>query len=160
MSSADRWRVPLCSRISRILTRGSVTFSPALRRSLPSTSNPALSMFQAASRLPFSRSLVLGLLAGSVFLGGCVYRMTVQQGNFLDARQVVQVKEGMTRAQVRFLLGTPMLPDAFDRDRWDYLYSLDLGKGDKPTRQRLTIYFADDKVSRIENDGAPTSSGP
>jgi outer membrane protein assembly factor BamE len=86
--------------------------------------------------------------------------MTVQQGNFLDARQVVQVKEGMTRAQVRFLLGTPMLPDAFDRDRWDYLYSLDLGKGDKPTRQRLTIYFADDKVSRIENDGAPTASGP
>ena len=94
-------------------------------------------MFQAASRLPFSRSLVLGLLAGSVFLGGCVYRMTVQQGNFLDARQVVQVKEGMTRAQVRFLLGTPMLPDAFDRDRWDYLYSLDLGKGDKPTRHRF-----------------------
>ncbi len=113
-------------------------------------------MFQAASRPPFSRLLVLCLLAGSLVLGGCVYRMTVQQGNFLDARQVVQAKEGMTRAQVRFLLGTPMLPDAFDRDRWDYLYSLDLGKGDKPMRQRLTIYFADDKVSRIENDGAPT----
>jgi outer membrane protein assembly factor BamE len=113
-------------------------------------------MFQAASRLPFSRLLVLGLLAGSLLLGGCVYRMTVQQGNFLDARQVVQVKEGMTRAQVRFLLGTPMLPDSFDRDRWDYLYSLDLGKDEKPTRQRLTIYFSDEKVSRIENDGAPT----
>lgn len=113
-------------------------------------------MFQAASRLPFSRLLVLGLLAGSLLFGGCVYRMTVQQGNFLDARQVVQVKEGMTRAQVRFLLGTPMLPDSFDRDRWDYLYSLDLGKGEKPTRQRLTIYFSDEKVGRIENDGAPT----
>ena len=113
-------------------------------------------MFQAASRLPFSRLLVLGLLAGSLLSGGCVYRMTVQQGNFLDARQVVQVKEGMTRAQVRFLLGTPMLPDSFDRDRWDYLYSLDLGKGEKPTRQRLTIYFSDEKVGRIENDGAPT----
>jgi len=113
-------------------------------------------MFQAATRSPFSRFLAAAILACSLLLGGCVYRMTVQQGNFLDARQVVQVKEGMTRAQVRFLLGTPMLPDAFDRDRWDYLYTLDLGKNEKPTRQRLTIYFADDKVSRIENDGAPT----
>ena len=76
--------------------------------------------------------------------------MTVQQGNFLDARQVVQVKEGMTRAQVRFLLGTPMLPDAFDRDRWDYLYYLKVGRVQKAEEQRLTIYFTDDKVSRIE----------
>lgn len=87
---------------------------------------------------------------------GCVYRMVVQQGNFLDARQVTQVKEGMTRAQVRFLLGTPMLPDAFDRDRWDYLYTLRLGRAEKIERQRLTIYFTEDKVSRIENVGAPT----
>lgn len=96
------------------------------------------------------------LLIGTLSLGGCVYRMTVQQGNFLDARQVVQVKEGMTRAQVRFLLGTPMLPDAFDRDRWDYLYTLDLGPTQQKTRQRLTLWFTEDKVSRIENDGAPT----
>lgn len=96
------------------------------------------------------------LLACSTVLGGCVYRMAIQQGNFLDARQVTQVKEGMTRAQVRFLLGTPMLPDAFNRDRWDYLYTLDLNDGSAVTTQRLTVYFADDKVSRIENVGAPT----
>jgi outer membrane protein assembly factor BamE len=100
--------------------------------------------------------LAAALLAGSALLSGCVYRMSVQQGNFLDARQVVQLKEGMTRAQVRFLLGTPMLPDAFDRDRWDYLYTLEAGRGIKPLRQRLTVYFTDDKVSRIDNDGAPT----
>jgi outer membrane protein assembly factor BamE len=82
--------------------------------------------------------------------------MNVQQGNYLDARQVVQVKEGMTRAQVRFLLGTPMLPDAFDRDRWDYLYSLQSSRLKAPERQRLTVWFTDDKVSRIENVGAPT----
>jgi outer membrane protein assembly factor BamE len=91
-----------------------------------------------------------------LLLSGCVYRMAVQQGNYLDARQVVQVKEGMTRAQIRFLLGTPMLPDAFNRDRWDYLYTLNLGDGSDITRQRLTVYFEDDKVSRIENAGAPT----
>lgn len=103
-----------------------------------------------------SRSLLCVLLLALLPTGGCVYQMTVQQGNFLDARQVVQLKEGMTRAQVRFLLGTPMLPDGFDRDRWDYLYTLDLGRNEAPTRQRLTVWFTDDKVSRIENDGAPT----
>lgn len=100
-------------------------------------------------------ALATALLA-MLLSSGCVYRMTVQQGNFLDARQVVQVKEGMTRAQVRFLLGTPMLPDAFDRDRWDYLYYLKVGRLQKAEEQRLTIYFTDDKVSRIENVGAPT----
>jgi outer membrane protein assembly factor BamE len=96
------------------------------------------------------------LLACTVLLGGCVYRMAVQQGNYLDARQVIQVKEGMTRAQIRFLLGTPMLPDAFNRDRWDYLYTLNMGDGSAVTRQRLTVYFEGDKVSRLENVGAPT----
>ena len=105
-------------------------------------------------RLP-SLTVLVALLA-TLMSSGCVYRMTVQQGNFLDARQVVQVKEGMTRAQVRFLLGTPMLPDAFDRDRWDYLYYLKVGRLQKAEEQRLTIYFTDDKVSRIENVGAPT----
>ena len=90
--------------------------------------------------------------------GGCVYRMAVQQGNFLDARQVNQVQVGMTRSQVRFLLGTPMLPPAFDNDRWDYLYTLQLRTLQRPQRQRLTVYFENDKVSRIENDGAPTSA--
>ncbi|MGA0054608.1 MAG: outer membrane protein assembly factor BamE [Steroidobacteraceae bacterium] len=105
-------------------------------------------------RLP-SLTLLAALLA-TLLTSGCVYRMTVQQGNFLDARQVVQVKEGMTRAQIRFLLGTPMLPDAFDRDRWDYLYYLQVGRQKEAEEQRLTIYFTDDKVSRIENVGAPT----
>ena len=118
-------------------------------------------MVQRSRPAPVFRPRLSGLALIAVLLttllsSGCVYRMTVQQGNFLDARQVVQVKEGMTRAQVRFLLGTPMLPDAFDRDRWDYLYYLKVGRSQKAEEQRLTIYFTDDKVSRIENVGAPT----
>lgn len=118
-------------------------------------------MVQRSRPAPVFRPRLSGLALIAVLLttllsSGCVYRMTVQQGNFLDARQVVQVKEGMTRAQVRFLLGTPMLPDAFDRDRWDYLYYLKVGRLQKAEEQRLTIYFTDDKVSRIENVGAPT----
>ena len=118
-------------------------------------------MVQRRRPAPVFRPRLRGLALLTVLLialptSGCVYRMTVQQGNFLDARQVVQVKEGMTRAQVRFLLGTPMLPDAFDRDRWDYLYYLKVGRLQKAEEQRLTIYFTDEKVSRIENVGAPT----
>ena len=99
---------------------------------------------------------LLAALLTTLLTSGCVYRMTVQQGNFLDGRQVSQLQVGMTRGQVRFLLGTPMLPDAFDRDRWDYLYYLKIGRLQKAEEQRLTIYFTDDKVSRIENVGAPT----
>jgi outer membrane protein assembly factor BamE len=98
----------------------------------------------------------LSLLIALPLAGGCVYRMAVQQGNYLDARQVNQVQVGMTRAQVRFLLGTPMLPPGFDNDRWDYLYTLQLRTLKRPERQRLTVFFQDDKVARIENAGAPT----
>jgi outer membrane protein assembly factor BamE len=59
----------------------------------------------------------------------------------------------MTRSQVRFLLGTPMLPDAFDNDRWDYVYYLKLGRGGTTEQRRLTVFFTDDRVARIENVG-------
>ena len=111
-------------------------------------------------RRPALRWALLPLLVALPLAGGCVYRMAVQQGNFLDARQVNQVQVGMTRAQVRFLLGTPMLPQGFDNDRWDYLYTLQLRTLKRPERQRLTVYFEGDKVARIENDGAPTEVPP
>ena len=108
------------------------------------------------ARRAVPRWALLSLLIALPLAGGCVYRMAVQQGNYLDARQVNQVQVGMTRAQVRFLLGTPMLPPGFDNDRWDYLYTLQLRTLKRPERQRLTVYFEGDKVARIENAGAPT----
>ena len=108
-------------------------------------------------RRPALRWALLPLLVALPLAGGCVYRMAVQQGNYLDARQVNQVQVGMTRAQVRFLLGTPMLPPGFDNDRWDYLYTLQLRTLKRPERQRLTVFFEGDKVARIENAGAPTT---
>lgn len=100
--------------------------------------------------------LALALAAGA---SGCVYRMTVQQGNYLDPKQVSQLQVGMTRSQVRFLLGTPMLPDAFDRDRWDYLYYQKVGRLKKADQRRLTVFFTEEKVERIENAGT-VSAGP
>jgi outer membrane protein assembly factor BamE len=76
---------------------------------------------------------------------GCVYRMDVQQGNLLDLEQVEQLEVGMTRSQVRFLLGTPMVIDS-----WDYVYSLRRGHERQVTRRHLVVWFDGDKVTRIE----------
>src|SRR5690348_2792635 len=99
------------------------------------------------------------LLAGCALLAsGCVYRMSIQQGNYLVSDSVSQLKEGMTRSQVRFLLGTPMVPDAFDNDRWDYYYFLNSRHLKHPLKRRLTVFFQDEKVQRYENQGVPTQA--
>jgi outer membrane protein assembly factor BamE len=98
------------------------------------------------------------LAAGALLATGCVYKMNIQQGNYLVAESVSQLKEGMTRSQVRFLLGTPMVPDAFDADRWDYYYFFSSRNYKQPLKRRLTVYFADEKVQRFENQGVPTQA--
>jgi outer membrane protein assembly factor BamE len=98
------------------------------------------------------------LATSALFASGCVYKMNIQQGNYLVPNSVSQLKEGMTRSQVRFLLGTPMVPDAFDENRWDYYYFFSSQKFKEPLKRRLTVYFADDKVARYENQGVPTQA--
>src|SRR5688572_10706249 len=104
-------------------------------------------------RLP-ALTLVFAALAASFVLQGCVYRMTIQQGNFLEQRALEQLQVGMTRSQVRYLLGTPMVPDAFDKDRWDYLYYLKRGRLKSPEQRHLIVFFEDEKVARVDNQGA------
>ena len=98
--------------------------------------------------------------------GGCVYRVNIAQGNYLEAKTMDQVTPGMTRSQVRFLLGTPMIADPFHPDQWDYYYYFKTGKTQKVEHRRVVIHFADDKVTQIEKpDGEikdpsrPTSAG-
>ena len=98
------------------------------------------------------------LAAAALAASGCVYRMAIQQGNYLVTDSVSQLKEGMTRSQVRFLLGTPMVPVAFNDDRWDYYYFFKSRHFKQPLKRRLTVYFTDDKVARYENDGVPTQT--
>lgn len=85
-------------------------------------------------------------------LSACVYRMPIQQGNYLDPSAVAQVKTGMTRSQVRYLLGSPMVPGGFDTGRWDYDYYLKTRRLTTPRRGHVTIYFTDDLVSRVDSD--------
>jgi outer membrane protein assembly factor BamE len=99
---------------------------------------------------PYSRVLLLVPLLLALAAGGCVYRMNIQQGNYLEPRAVEQLQVGMTRSQVRYLLGTPMIPVAFDSDRWDYLYYMKQGRLKAPAQRHLTVYFEGDKVARID----------
>ena len=92
------------------------------------------------------------LVAAAIWLGACVYRVDVQQGNLLEQDEIDGVKVGMTRNQVRFLLGTPVAQDAFHSDRWDYIYFFKQGRSRKADRRWLIVYFDDDLVREIQRD--------
>jgi len=83
-----------------------------------------------------------------------IYRPTIQQGNVVTQEQVNDLQPGMTKRQVRFLLGTPLLTDVFHVDRWDYAYTI--GKGSTPEEiRRVTVFFEDDRLVRIAGDMRP-----
>ena len=86
------------------------------------------------------------------FLGP--YRPDVHQGNIVTREMVEQLTPGMTREQVRFMLGTPLLTSEFHKDRWDYAYYLNPRKGAVQNR-RLTVYFADNKLAKFVSDEMP-----
>jgi outer membrane protein assembly factor BamE (lipoprotein component of BamABCDE complex) len=94
------------------------------------------------------RTSLLALL----LLGGCIFRIDIQQGNLLEEDDIDQVTVGMSRSAVQFLLGTPMVADAFHESRWDYGYYLRRGRSRDVTQRWLVVYFEDDRVSRLERD--------
>jgi outer membrane protein assembly factor BamE len=105
---------------------------------------------------PFRAALIAVLLSGTLLAaGGCVYRPNIQQGNLLKTEDVDQVTVGMTRSQVRYLLGTPMLADPFDPQRWDYLYTFRRGREERVDRAHFIVRFDGDKVSKVEKPDLP-----
>jgi outer membrane protein assembly factor BamE len=97
-----------------------------------------------------------------LLLAGCgsfnpfrVYRMEVQQGNYISQEMVDQLKLGMTRDQVRFVLGTPLLTDIFHNDRWDYVYRRQRSNAREVEERRLSVFFKDDRLERVEGDVTP-----
>lgn len=79
------------------------------------------------------------------------YRVDVRQGNYVDQEMVARLKKGMSREQVRFALGTPLVTDVFHADRWDYVYRLRPGRGE-PQQRVLSVYFDGDKLDRVAGD--------
>lgn len=98
------------------------------------------------------RRALLLLAAGVAALAGCVYRVDVQQGNLLDESAIEAVQVGMTRSQVRFLLGTPVVVNPFQPDRWDYMYFLRPGRSREPIQRWVIVSFDGDVVSKIQPD--------
>jgi len=109
----------------------------------------------------------IATLALALALAGCesvrqwtppllhAYRPDVQQGNVVTKEMVDQLATGMTRDQVRFLLGTPALVSIFRQERWDYVYLLKRGSEAEVQSRRLTVHFKDDRLERFESDPMP-----
>ncbi|MEJ8673946.1 outer membrane protein assembly factor BamE [Chromobacterium amazonense] len=104
------------------------------------------------------------IFAAVIAVSGCsslnpldwTHKVEVQQGNYVTADAVAKLKPGMTRAQVRFVLGTPLLTDAFHANRWDYKYSeAKGGKVDPKSDKLLTAYFKGDVLERVEGQSQP-----
>jgi outer membrane protein assembly factor BamE len=85
------------------------------------------------------------------------YKVEVVQGNFVSKEQVAALRPGMSRTQVRDLLGTPLISDVFHNDRWDYVFTIKR-KGVEAQQRRLAIFFKDDALVRFEGDEMPTEA--
>lgn len=102
--------------------------------------------------------ILISLLVVNLLASACTailpdpHRIDIQQGNHVKPEDLEKIRIGMSRDQVRFVLGTPLLQDAFHRDRWDYVYYLKPGDGE--TRQsRVSLYFQGDELVRIDTSG-------
>jgi outer membrane protein assembly factor BamE len=105
-------------------------------------------------------SLIFLCLGGCGFVGfPGVYKINVEQGNIITQEMVDQLKPGMNRRQVRFILGTPLLEDSFNQSRWDYTYVLRNGKN-VISQQQLTVFFDGDTLSRFTGTFTPESETP
>jgi len=100
------------------------------------------------------------LLASCSYLSSPVlspYKMDIRQGNYVTPEMRDKLKIGMSRQQVRYVLGTPMVSDVFHGDRWDYVYLLEQ-HGEVVEKQRLTLYFEGDKLVRMGDGGQPVQT--
>ena len=98
-------------------------------------------------------------LTGLLALAGCsfpgVYKIDIQQGNVVTQDMIDQLRPGMTRKQVRFIMGNPLITDTFHTNRWDYLYSIQPGGGQR-LQERVSVNFgADDQLVGLSGDFMP-----
>jgi outer membrane protein assembly factor BamE len=119
-------------------------------------------------RSPMVRSLIRTLCAATlaaVLVAGCgftpripgvtPYRIEIQQGNYIAQEMMAQLKPGMTKEQVRFILGTPLVTDIFHSDRWDYVYWRETPAGARE-RRNLTVLFEQGQLARVDGDVVPS----
>jgi outer membrane protein assembly factor BamE len=115
--------------------------------------------------VPRSNSVVLAALCAALLAGCSVpripgitpYKIEIQQGNYVSQQMVSQLKNGMTKDQVKQILGTPLLTDIFHAERWDYVYTREAPDGTRE-RRKIVLYFENGKLARMDGDVVPTSA--
>ena len=105
--------------------------------------------------------LIITLL--TLTITSCVYRPDLQQGNLLKLENIDRVEIGMTKSQIRYLLGGPVVGNPYQTDRWDYIYlyqdRMDANPSNQDQRYWLVVYFDENKVTRIEKDVTTSPNG-
>ena len=121
---------------------------------MPAVYTTGKSALQSRSLLNLSFTLLLSLTTISACSGvgfPGVYRINIEQGNIVDQKMVDQLKPQMTRRQVRFVLGTPIIEDTFNADRWDYVHVVRLGN-ENLSHSQLTVVFEGDVLVDVEGN--------
>ena len=113
--------------------------------------------------LRMQKLLIIISVIASLLLTGCsnyhlVHKIDIQQGNVITQDEVNLLEPGMTRRQVRFIMGSPMIADVFHQDRWDYVYLLQPGYSE-PSKERITLFFADDLLTGTSGTLYPDEAG-
>lgn len=107
-----------------------------------------------------AKLMLTGLtLTGLVAVAGCslpgVYKIDIQQGNVVTQDMIDQLRPGMTRRQVRFIMGNPLISDTFHPDRWDYLYSIQPGGGERQQERVSLVFDSKDQLVGLAGDFMP-----
>lgn len=127
---------------------------------MKSSSKQTPALFTAAPTLKarlttLSAVLFLAMLTGcgsvSSFSFPGVYRIDIPQGNIITQEMVDQLRPGLTKRQVNFIMGTPLIRDTFNQDRWDYVYSFQPGGGER-AQEVLTVFFENDQMTHFTGD--------
>ncbi|MFD1259340.1 outer membrane protein assembly factor BamE [Entomomonas asaccharolytica] len=103
-------------------------------------------------------TLFSGIMIGLLTLSGCfpsVYKIDIQQGNIITQDMINQLRPGMTRAQVRYLMGSPLITDPFHANRWDYIYSIQPGGGAMQQENVSLTFNADNQLIGLAGDFLP-----
>ncbi len=118
---------------------------------------------QTPLRSPFYSLFALLLAFTLLAQAGCgwprVHKVVVQQGNVISQTMIDKLKPGMTRTQVAFVMGEPVLRNSFNNDRWDYVYTI-VNPGIYSLSQKMSLYFENDSLTYFIGDYAPASGRP
>ena len=114
---------------------------------------------------PSLRALV-AVLGVATLLTACsvpeipgIHRLDIQQGNVVTQDMLARLEPGMTKRRVRFVLGTPLIADAFRTDRWDYVYTFKTGTN-RAMQRTISVFFDNDRLTRLEGDIQASGIGP